>query len=62
MDWTLDELLDALIALKQQYGNVPVCIAEQCSDWKLPKNWIYVFSVDAAMSNDNDLHYEIIIH
>lgn len=62
MDWTLNELIDALTVLRSQYGNVPVCIVEQRSDWKLPKNWIYVFSVDAAMSNDNDSHYEMILH
>ena len=60
-DWTIDEFIQRLQEIRQEYGNIPVRLCDE-SEWRCPENWIFSFDADAAMSNDNDCHYEAIIH
>ena len=59
---TIDELINRLIAIRSTHGNIEVKLSEsavwQCSDnWSSDK-----IDVDVCTNNDNDCHYEAIIH
>ena len=62
--WTVDELIERLQEIREEHGNIPVriCDTNGSGEWRKPCNWIFPFDVDTAMSNDNDCHYEVIIH
>jgi hypothetical protein len=59
---TVDEIINRLIAIRSTYGNIQIKLSENAV-WQCSDNWSSdTINIDVAMSNDNDSHYEAIIH
>jgi hypothetical protein len=59
---TVDEIINRLIAIRSTYGNIQIKLSES-GVWQCSDNWSSdTINIDVAMSNDNDSHYEAIIH
>ena len=59
---TVDEIINRLIAIRSTYGNIQIKLSESAV-WLCSDNWSSdTINIDVAMSNDNDCHYEAIIH
>ena len=59
---TVDEIINRLIAIRSTHGNIPIKLSESAV-WQCSDNWSSdTINIDVAMSNDNDCHYEAIIH
>ena len=58
----ISDLIEKLMMVQKERGNLPVVFTTE--DPVYPENWTdgNIIKIDVHMSNDNDCHYECVIH